>query len=81
MLTIKIIYNDSVTIKEVEDVTLRPAVCDEGQSVIYTEKGCASFVGVWEGDVYVMNENGKTIADFHLGQRVTEGQIVQPINS
>lgn len=71
MLTIKIVYDGSETIKEVESVALRSSL-DVSPSVTFTEKGNAGFVSIWEGDIYVMNDNGKTIADYHLGHRMPE---------
>lgn len=69
MLTVKVIGTDgnesvvealSVFMNTREELKLQPSL------VYYFVPGESTAREVREGDVYVMNENGKTIADYHL---------------
>lgn len=68
MLTIKIRDNGIETVKEAKSVMLRPARESATGSACLTyfedESHCTD---VFWGDVYVMNSNGKTVADYCLG--------------
>lgn len=67
-LTIRIIHGDGTElIKSVSSVMLMPDNEHVSKRVVYFEdtenKEC---VDVYNADVFVMNENGKTVADYHL---------------
>jgi hypothetical protein len=71
MLTIKIIENDGrETVKEINSVTLRPANESSSGSRCLTYFGFQNnefyATDVFNGTVYIMNENGKTIANYVL---------------
>lgn len=69
MLTIKVIGDDgSEFIKsDVRTVSFNPPVMESGRDaslfVWYKDEPAETF---FSGKVYVMNENGKTVADYHL---------------
>jgi hypothetical protein len=66
MLTVKVILpNGDQYIKEVSSVWMDKSTKDHPARVKFYERTlCGDQIE--EGDVYVMNENGKTIADYHL---------------
>lgn len=70
MLTLKIIDNGFQTVKEVKSVMIRPGTeTPTGSSCLtYFEVGDElKAVDVFWGDIYVMNDNGKTVANYCLG--------------
>jgi hypothetical protein len=74
MLTIKVCSNEGhELVKEVESVMLRPSkeTASGHDCVTYFPVSNPSnpeiAVDVLEGTVYVMNSNGKTVADYYLG--------------
>jgi len=69
MLTIKIINgNGFEEVHEVKDVFMVPSEHAKMITgyVYYFVPGESTARNVTDGDVYVMNEHGKTIADYHL---------------
>lgn len=68
MLTVKVILpNGNQFIKEVSSVWMDKSTKESPAKVFYYEaKGMPLGDQIEEGDIYVMNENGKTIADYHL---------------
>jgi hypothetical protein len=67
MLTAKVRFPDgSEVVKEVSSVEYNPTeiMGFRGIMLFGTKEGQTT--SIFEGDVYVMNENGKTIADYHL---------------
>jgi hypothetical protein len=71
MLTIKVIQDGGrEEIKEIKSAMLRPG-CESYSGwpcITYFETGNESkAIDVFDGDVYIMNENGKTVADYCLG--------------
>jgi hypothetical protein len=73
MLTAKIIAIDgSETVQEIRSVELRPARESPTGSRYIMIWGIGEephSKNVFSGTVFVMNENGKTIADYFLGDR------------
>jgi hypothetical protein len=68
MLTIKIRDNGIETVKEAKSVMFRPPrESTTGRSCITYFENDFHCTDVFWGDVYVMNENGKTVADYCLG--------------
>jgi len=66
MLTVKVILpNGDQYIKEVSSVWMDKSTKDYPARVKFYEKNLFGDQ-IEEGDIYVMNENGKTIADYHL---------------
>ena len=68
MLTVKVVMpNGSQFVKEVSSVWMDVSTKDHPARVYYYEaKGMPIGDQIQDGDVFVMNENGKTIADYHL---------------
>jgi hypothetical protein len=69
MLTVKVIGRDgNESVTEVLNVFMNTWEHSrlQPQLVYYFVPGESTARDVREGDVYVMNENGKTIADYHL---------------
>jgi hypothetical protein len=79
MFTIKIIEPSGLEIvKEVKSIMLRPASesASGARCVTYFEVGSeAKAVDIFEGDVYLMNENGKTVADYCLGHPINTNEV------
>lgn len=85
MFTVKILEpNGSERGFSIESWIINPnqrIVTDSGESnipitiiptTIYLYKDTHNVEEVREGDVYIMNANGKTVADYHLGQQISE---------
>ena len=74
MLTMKVIFPSGVEIvEEVTRVIFDPGKRDGGMTnrhVEYQEPKSAVTTHISEGTIYVMNENGKTVADYILGECV-----------
>jgi hypothetical protein len=76
MLTIRIINKDCEIVTEVKNVMLIRETDVTYPYLRYWSKddekdGEAVYTSIFEGDVFVMNENGNTIAAYHLTQRPT----------
>lgn len=69
MLTVKIICSDGLElVKETKTAMLRPPSHSQRGSKYFSyfdEEG--NSIDVFDGDVYVMNEHGKTVANYCLG--------------
>ena len=79
MLTVKVRLPDgSEYVKEVSSVWFNVSKTDEPKySVCYYEaKGMPLGDRIEEGDIFVMNENGKTIANYHLHYPVPTTNLV-----
>ena len=79
MFTIKVIEDDgSEFVKsEIRSVAFNPPILETGKQpslyVWYKDEKPETFLS---GKVYVMNENGKTVADYHLyGSPVTKDGV------
>jgi hypothetical protein len=73
MLTIKIILpNGSQIVEETCKVYYDHGEKGEGidDNVLYIEPKSTAQTRIREGEIYVMNENGKTIANYYLGERI-----------
>jgi hypothetical protein len=68
MFTIKIIDNGIEIVKEVREIIKRPAreTLTGRNCVTYYENNLDA-TDVYSGDIYLMNDNGKTIANYCLG--------------
>jgi hypothetical protein len=72
MLTIKIVRNRGTPeyrefVQEIRSVALNPeSESQSGHPSVSFFDALGVCVDIFEGDVYVMNENGKTIADYNL---------------
>lgn len=74
MLTIKIIFpNGGELTEEVVRVSYDPGKQDGGMNgvVAYQEPKSAALTHIDQGTVYVMNENGKTVANYCLGEKIS----------
>jgi hypothetical protein len=73
MLTVRVIEASGLEqVREVRSVMLRPAKESLTGSPCLTYfldsgEGWSNSVDVYDGTVYVMNENGKTVASYFLG--------------
>jgi len=70
----KVIFPSGVEIiEEVLRVIYDPGKQDGGMNghVEYQEPKSAVMTHVSEGTIYVMNENGKTVANYILGERIS----------
>jgi hypothetical protein len=71
MFTLRVIEPSGIeTVKEVKGVMLRPGIetITGSPCLTYWPAGDNSIpVDVCEGDAYLMNDNGKTVADYCLG--------------
>jgi hypothetical protein len=70
MLTIKVIHDGGLEeVKEIKSAMLRPG-CETYLGlpcVTYFETGNdGKAIDVFDGDIYIMNESGRTIADYSL---------------
>ena len=71
MFTIKLITSYGIELIQSSKYTmLRPGV--ESQSGFPCLTFCSEMTGqtedIFEGDIYIMNESGRTVADYHLGK-------------
>ena len=55
-------------VKEATSVSFRPSDTDGESCWVTCFYADEAPEDIDEGDVYVMNENGKTVADYHLGR-------------
>jgi hypothetical protein len=79
MLTVKLIDENGIeTVREIKSVIYKPArETDVGKSCVtyFTEEFPPA--DVFWGDVYIMNTNGKTVADYCLGHPTIIGGCIQ----
>lgn len=67
MLTAKVRLPDgSEFVKEVTGVDYHPTTIMGFKGIMLFGVKDGNMTSIFEGDVFVMNENGKTIADYHL---------------
>lgn len=80
MLTIKIIdENNTQIVQEAKSVIYVPKTEYNSNYVTYFETEVKR-VTVFSGDIYVMNDNGKTVANYCLGHPKTEGNVTNTDN-
>lgn len=82
MLTIKIIDQDGIQlVKEVKSVILRPGKeTEDGRNCLTYFETDLYHKDVFWGDVYVMNDNGKTVANYCLGHPKVKNNIIDVDN-
>lgn len=74
MLTLRQVKGEYEEVREVRHVWLRGQGTFEDplKATVGAELPTGETLILEEGDIYVMNENGKTVADYHLGPQPFE---------
>jgi hypothetical protein len=65
----KVIFpNGNEIVQEIVDALFTPGEGEFKPDFEFMELGCKARTHISEGTIYVMNENGKTIANYILGE-------------
>jgi len=72
MLTIKVYAPDGSTFVREAEAVLECVEKDGTHVVKYWSKDYPTAATLTEGQIYVMNDNGKTVADYHLYPKASE---------